>query len=59
MAERDGQDTARERQRRHKRIGQLEAETNELIRMRAQELIITEEFIAYRLHASAEWMQAE
>jgi hypothetical protein len=48
MAEQDERDLSMQRQPRRKRIGQLEAEVNELIRMRAQNLITNEEFLVQK-----------
>jgi len=44
LAEQDARNLSAERQRRRKRLGQVEAEMDELIRMRAQQLITDEEF---------------
>ncbi|HEV2199745.1 MAG TPA: recombinase family protein [Bryobacteraceae bacterium] len=46
MAEQGERDLSMQRQRRRKRVKQLETEVNELIRMRAQNLITNEEFLA-------------
>jgi hypothetical protein len=48
MAERGERDLTMQRQQRRKRIGQFATEINELIRMRAQNLITNEEFLVQK-----------
>ena len=59
MAEQDERDVSMQRQRRRKRAGQLETEANELIRMRAQNLISNEEFLVQKRRLADQRMALE
>ncbi len=59
MAEDGERDLSMQRQRRRKRIGQLEMEVSELIRMRAQNLIGNEEFVVQKTRLADQRMALE
>jgi site-specific DNA recombinase len=59
MAEQGERDRSAQRQRRRKRIGELETEINGLIRMRAQDLITNEEFLMQKKRLADQRMALE
>jgi site-specific DNA recombinase len=59
MAEQNQRDFSLQRQRRHKQISQLETEINELIQMRAQNLLTNEEFLVQKRRLAAQRMALE
>jgi DNA invertase Pin-like site-specific DNA recombinase len=59
IAEEDKQSRSHQQRRRRKTIGQLEAQVNELIRMRAQQLLTNEEFLRQKQGLMAQRMALE